>query len=168
MDFHTDDKWYYFTSLLYRHVSGLLPTPHNHSEIVFTILFSSYHALYWSHLTLRPLRVSFLGTFLSCFLVGVSSRLLNYSFSHSMTAGLSGNYVHAFTGALLSFCFHIQFKDYLIVSKTFFSVLMRSTPTWPKVRTWRHQTENGIPSQEAVYFPNILPSQSPNYWQEEV
>lgn len=118
----------------------------NYYEIVFTILFSSYRALYCSHTTMKLLRVSFwelfpviffffsfFHLFPSYFLIGLVGLLLNYSsFSHDMTEDLSGNCFHGFTCSLLSFFFHIQFKDQLVIFKTFFPVLLRCRQPYPK------------------------------------
>lgn len=117
-----------------------------------------------------------LGTFPDRFLMGVSwFPLSNSSFSHDMTADLSGNWFHGFTRELLSFFFHVQFKDHLIVSKTFFPVLMRGTPTLPKVHHW-HKASNRKwhPLHQSPLHSKLFTSpifslfRSPNHWEEEV
>lgn len=77
------------------------------------------------------------------FLIGLVGLLPNYSsFSHDKTEDLSGNCFHGFTCSLLSFFFHIQFKDQLVIFKTFFPVLMRRRQLYPKSIIAVHYASN--------------------------
>ena len=135
----------------------MLPTPSNYYEVVFTILFFNCQALY----NYETLDSVILEVFPNYFPIEVSWLLLNYSsFSHDMTTDLSGNWFYDFAWILLSSFFHIQFKGHLIVSKTFFLVLMKCTPTLPKDyhgTTWSHQTENDILFASNLFLVSSLP-----------